>query len=1062
MAQEQDHPVEPEETLTAATERRPARRRARTAAVALAGVAGVAIAATWLLREDIADNVIAGELDSLGLQGRYRIVRIGPSEQVIRNLVIGNPARPDLTVEEIRITTRVGWGLPGIGRVTLVRPRLYGHVVDGRLSLGTLDRVIASGSESKTPFTMPDLGLAIEDGRALIDGDLGRIGVRVAGSGALRGGFSGELAAVAPRLAAGGCEAGGATLYGRVTTAEARPRFEGPLRLASLACDEIGARASRVAANVDVRLDAALDGAEGVLAPEAAAVRYGDWRLGGAGGSVNFVYRGKSLNARYDLAARQVSAPQVRLADLAFRGRARSTQGLSRFDLDGDVTAGGLSPGAGLDGSLRRAQAAAAGTLGAPLIARMRNALATETRHATLDANVVLRRSAGGFSLVVPRGTVRGTSTASLLALSRVQVMFGEGAPRVTGNFATGGRDMPSVSGRMESGAGGRLSMQLVMPEYRAADASLAVPRLAMAQSGDGSLTFTGEVRASGTLPGGHVDNLGLPVDGRMASNGDLALWGACTEVSFDALRYANLSLDRKRLTVCPARGRPILQTRGEAVQFAAGVPGLDLSGRLGQTPIRIASGPVGLAWPGSLTASGVDVGLGPSASSSHFRIARLDATVGSEVGGTFDNADIGLFAVPLDLRRASGRWRYADGAFSIEQGAFTLVDRQADARFQPLVARGASLRLADNAITARALLREPASDRAIVEARIAHDLGTARGHADLAVDDLVFDDRLQPEALSTLALGIVSNLKGDVSGTGRLDWNADSVTSRGRFTTSGLDFAAAFGPVRGLAGTVNFTDLLGLVTAPDQTFTLASVNPGIEVTDGTLSYQLKPGYLLQINGAHWPFMNGTLTLEPAQMRMGVAETRRYKLTVRGLDATQFVRRLELENLTATGVFDGELPLVFDEDGGRIEQGFLVSRAAGGSVSYIGELTYKDLSAMGNFAFDALKSVNYRRMEIGMEGALAGDVVTRISFDGLSQGAGARRNFLTKQVAKLPIRFVLNVRAPFFSLFGSVRSLYDPAYIADPRTLGLLDTRGAPRHSAPDAIIQPPASEKVP
>ncbi|MFT4057518.1 MAG: YdbH domain-containing protein, partial [Novosphingobium sp.] len=136
-------------------------------------------------------------------------------------------------------------------------------------------------------------------------------------------------------------------------------------------------------------------------------------------------------------------------------------------------------------------------------------------------------------------------------------------------------------------------------------------------------------------------------------------------------------------------------------------------------------------------------------------------------------------------------------------------------------------------------------------------------------------------------------------------------------------------------------------------------------------------------------------------------------------------------------------------------------------------LTYKDLSAMGNYAFDALKSVNYKKMEIGLGGSLSGDIVTKISFDGLSQGQGASKNFITKQIAKLPIRFIVNIKAPFFSLFGSMRSLYDPTYVTDPRVLGLLNTDGTRSTTAPDATlnlapptqsgaIQPPVSEKKP
>ncbi|HUD30400.1 MAG TPA: YdbH domain-containing protein [Novosphingobium sp.] len=1093
MAQEQDHSPEHDEAETGGETGggRPSAlrlgprlggslrllRRWRGPILVVEGLLLLSLGAVWLSRKEIADNLIASELDSLGLPARYEIVSIGPSEQVIRNLSIGDPRRPDLTVAELRVATRLAWGLPGIGRITVVRPRLYGSYRGGKVSFGSLDKVLFGGKGG--PFEIPDLDVGIVDGRALVDSDHGRIGVKLAGEGALRGGFAGEIAAVAPTLEGGGCTAGRTTLYGRLTTSAAKPRFVGPVRTQALACPDRAMRLSQAGAQLDLTLDEALDGGEATLGLSAGAASYGAQKLAGLTATSRLTYRKRALNAAYKVTARGLDTPQARLANLVFDGRARSTGGIARFDVEGDLTGGGIALGDTLDRALLSAQDAAAGTLGAPIAARIRGALARETRGSTLDANLILRRSEDGLSLVVTRGSLRGGSGASLLALSRVQALFGgagHGAPHVTGNFVTGGRDLPQIWGRMETAENGRLTMRVAMSDYRAGSAMVGVPRLALVQDRDGALGFSGQVLMSGDLPGGSTRNLLVPLDGRWGADGNLAVWRGCTDVEFDALRFSSLALDRRRLTLCPSRGGAIVQGQPDNLLFAAGATALDLSGKLGETPIRIASGPLGFAMGGGssgfIKASAIKVALGPAQTASHFSISRLDARVGKDIAGTFDEADIGLAAVPLDMKQAAGRWHYAGGVLGIEGARFTLVDRQPVARFQPLVSRDATLRLVDNRITAQALLREPTTDRAIVRADIAHDLSSAAGHADLAVDGIVFDERLQADTLSRTLLGVVSGLKGEVRGTGRIDWNTRAVTSRGRFATEGVDFAAAFGPVRGLSGEVVFTDLLGMVTAPNQTVRIASVNPGIEVTDGVLSYEMRPGYNLQVNGAQWPFMDGTLNLDPARMQIGVAETRHYTLRVTGLNAATFIQHLEMENISATGTFDGEMPMVFDENGGRIENGYLVSRAPGGNVSYNGALTYKDLSAMGNFAFDALRSVDYRNMEIGLGGSLSGEILTRISFDGLSQGEGASKNFLTKQIAKLPIRFVVNVKAPFFSLFGSMRSLYDPAYVTDPRVLGLVDAEGKRSRSAPDATvippplpltdIQPPVSEKTP
>ncbi|MBB4856875.1 hypothetical protein HNO88_000172 [Novosphingobium chloroacetimidivorans] len=1063
MVQHDEQPVDDSAT-------RPARRGWRIAAIALTVVLVLALAYVWVTRKSIADNYIAAELKRMDLPATYEVAAIGPDEQVIRNLVVGPRDRPDLTVAEVRVRTRLRFGFPGIGRITLVRPRLYGAVHGGKPSFGSLDKVLFTGS--KEPFRLPDLDIGIKDGRALIRSDFGAVGIKVAGKGKLRGGFDGEVAAIAPRLDVQGCRLADASIYGRLTVASERPRFVGPVRLAEVSCAAQGAMLKQAALAADVTFDRRLDGGDGKLRLATGSGAMPQGTLDALGGTATFSYRARALNARFDVEVRRLAAAHARAERLAVSGRLRSAQGFANVQVEADAEGNGLAGGPALDRALAQAQASGEGTLIAPLLGQMRSAFARESRSSTLDGAFMARRGPEGISVVVPRAALHGSSGQSLLAVSRVQVLArAQGLPMISGNFVTGGAGVPRIGGRMERANDGSLVLRAQMPEYRAGDASLAMPRMAVVQARSGAIGFTGELLASGGLPGGRARNMLLPVDGRW-DDGTIELWLACTEIRFDELAVASLTLDRRRLTVCPPRSRPLLRFAGGRLSVAGGLAQLDLAGRLGSTPIRLASGPVGFAYPGIITARGVDVLLGPPATASRFRIANLSARAGRDLAGSFDGSDVSLYAVPLDLHEVRGTWRYAGGVLSLGQGSFRLEDREPVDRFQPVVARDATLTLRDNVIDAVALMREPATDRAVVLATIRHDLSRGSGHADLAVQDITFDDKLQPETLTRLALGVIANTRGTVRGNGRIDWNEAGVTSTGSFTTDKLDFAAAFGPVQGVAGTIRFTDLLGLVTAPDQQLRVASINPGIEVNDGAITYALQPGMVIAVNGGTWPFVGGTLRLLPTRMAIGTDAVQNYTLQVTGADAALFVQRLELANLNATGIFDGTLPLVFDQNGGRIEGGLLKSRPPGGNVSYVGELTYKDLSTMANFAFDTLRSLNYRQMSVGMNGALEGEILTRLSFSGVSQGEGASKNFLTRRIAKLPIQFNVNLRAPFFQLVTSFKSLYDPAFVRDPRTLGLIDASGKPITSPvlptvksvdpAKNTVQPSASETMP
>ena len=127
---------------------------------------------------------------------------------------------------------------------------------------------------------------------------------------------------------------------------------------------------------------------------------------------------------------------------------------------------------------------------------------------------------------------------------------------------------------------------------------------------------------------------------------------------------------------------------------------------------------------------------------------------------------------------------------------------------------------------------------------------------------------------------------------------------------------------------------------------------------------------------------------------------------------------------------------------------------------------------MANFAFQTLRSLDYQTMDIALNGSLEGEIITNVRFSGVKQGAGAKRNILTRAVANLPIEMRVNIRAPFYQLITSFKALYDPAFVKDPRTLGLVDDQGraivrpepspTPKPNPAQPNIQPSESERVP
>ncbi len=1035
-------------------------RRWHGLVLVVAAVVLSALGYVWATREQIAANYISSQLRTMGLAATYEVESIGTKREVLRNIVVGDPRHPDLTIERAEVQIRPRFGLPGIGEVTLIRPRLSGTYHQGKLSFGSLDKLLFGPSTGRK-FRLPNLNLVVRDGRGRLVGDFGTLGFKVQGEGGLRDGFTGGLAVAAPSIRTSDCAVVGALLTGTLKVETEQPHFVGPLDMSQVDCPASGLALRNVNLGLDALLDRSFKGAESKATLRTGAVAWGAQRAAGLSGSSSLVWRKGALMAHYKLAGTGLTSTQAAARTLALEGSLRTAEGLTRLEAEGDLRARDVRLGNGLDAMLARFERSSASTLAAPLLAQIRSALRREAPGSRAEGSYILRKTGAVINLVIPRASLQGGSGASLLSLSRFQLTSGaQLAPRLAGNFMFGGPGLPQIAGRMERGSGGDMTLRATMADYRAGASRLALPQLLVVQAPGGSVGFAGSAVLSGALPGGQASNLAVPLDGNWSSRSGLALWRRCTPLRFDSLAVANLVLTRHAITLCPPSGSAILRADGRGTRIAAGAPSLDVTGRLGTTPIRIVSGPVGLAWPGALAARSLDIALGPPETASRFHIANLSAKIGQDIAGRFAEADVLLSAVPLDLLKANGAWRYAGGKLSIAGADFRLLDRRPDARFQPLVAHDGVLTLLNNQVQAAATLREPKSDREVTAVTVHSDLSTGRGEADLAVKGLTFDRAVQPDTLTRLALGVIANARGTVRGNGRIDWAPGDVTSTGQFTTETMDFAAAFGPVKGASGTIHFTDLLGMVTAPDQHLRVAAINPGIEVNDGDVVYALKPGLILAVQGGTWPFLDGTLRLEPVTMTLGASETRRYVLDIEGLNAAKFIERMGLANLTATGTFDGKLPLVFDQDGGRIEGGLLTSRPPGGNVSYVGALTYKDLSAMANFAFDALKSLDYRQMRIAMDGALAGEIVTRLRFDGVKQGTTARKNFITRRFANLPLQFNVNVRAPFYQLITSLKALYDPAYVRDPRTIGLVDKKGQP--VAPAVTNPPPPPVKLP
>ena len=270
------------------------------------------------------------------------------------------------------------------------------------------------------------------------------------------------------------------------------------------------------------------------------------------------------------------------------------------------------------------------------------------------------------------------------------------------------------------------------------------------------------------------------------------------------------------------------------------------LNGRLGSSPLHVqAAGGQLIGQQFGFDRFGMQ--LGTATSPVLFDAARLTGSFAGSLHGNFSGATGSIGKVPLLISDAVGSWLYRNKDLTVNS-ALTVSDKDPNPRFYPLRSDNTHFTIAGDYVRATGALHLPANGALITDVSIEHQLSTGEGHATLDVPGLGFGPNFQPEQLSRLTEGVVALVNGTVSGQGRIQWGAGGkVTSTGDFSTLNMDLAAPFGPVTGLSTTMHFTDLLKMETAPHQVATVASINPGIIVSDGVIHYQLLPNNLVRI-----------------------------------------------------------------------------------------------------------------------------------------------------------------------------------------------------------------------
>ncbi len=1028
-------------------------RRWRRAVVGVLVLAVVVAGTAWLQRRTIARNFVDSELARRGVPARYEIEQLSPWRQRLINVSIGDPGDPDLVADWIELRTSLS---PWHAEVLVAKAgkvRAKGRIADGALSMGSLDRLLPASSGK--PFALPRMIVDVADAQLRLDSGAGLVVLGLSGKGMLADGFAGTLSARSTRLGFSHCALEDLAARMQLRIKGGAPRLDGPVHAARIVCADTRATQARIV--VRAALEASLARWAGNANLDVVTINSPFGRVNRLNGNVDFHgdhHRTKGSVALRSgaLAARELNANSATISGRYVFGETTGFQGTATVQ---GATLPPSTPGrvAAFDG-------AGQGTPFAPLVRQLIRAIGEAGRGFGGSANL-------GVTVGADRTAFR-LQQLELAARSGARLRFGrgtglgldlrDGGLDLAGQLSLAGGGLPEAIIWLSRRPGSdELRGTGVVRPYAAGTARLELTGLDFSLRGR-----TGEVRTgmtlSGPLSNGRVDGVSMPLLVRWDAR-SLEVNPRCSMIGFSRIAMASTVLDGDRLQLCPL-GPAMVRWSSRGLSGGVRVLKPDLKGSVGESPLRLSADAAQLDLAASrFTIARAAVRLGAD-QPTRLDIGQLSGGFRAGLSGDFDELSGQIGSVPLLVSDGKGNWQTERGDLLL-RGGFTLADAGAPARFERLTAPAGTLRLSDGKISAQAGFISPRRQLSVGTVKVAHDLARGEGQALLEVPGIRFHpDGLQPSDLTSLTYGVIADVDGLVAGTGRIDWAGDTVTSTGHFTATNVSLAAVFGQVQGLTTQLDFADLLNMRTAPGQAANVREINPGVPVRDGALRYRLLDSRRVEVEGGRWPFAGGELVLDPTVLDFDETRERRLTFRVKGVDAALFLKEMAFDNLDATGTFDGTLPMIFDAKGGRIEGGELRARA-GGHIAYVGEVSRQDVGVWGNMAFQALKSLNYKDLTMRMNGPLAGEMITDVSFSGVSQGTGTKSNFLTRRLARLPFVFNVRINAPFRQLLDSVQSWYDPRRLIELNLPLLIEEQNRAQGGAKPSV-QPRESAPVP
>ncbi len=971
---------------------RPMRKRGGRALLTAGVVVGVILvltAALYLNRRAATRQILVGWLEQQGIEADMQVERV-ELDGLVASVRIGDAADPDVIVERVEVDYAIGapWSKGGLGltptRIRLVRPVVRASVRDGKLSLGSLDPLVERFTarpprpDSRGPLVL------VEGGRVRLDTDYGP--AAILGDARIDDGKLMRLTARMPATAFRSGEVEARRLQATIdlTTTGDRvaltfaaaaeraslPGFNGEAARLTLAGDlpypDLETRRGDGRARIDLRLAAAR------LAAGETSARDADLHLTFDGQTTGWIESfGIEGASAADIRAARIEGPAASAgtARLRLTGArtvvARDARGLN-WRLDGSVAVkAARASGAGLDGAglTLASTRLTVGGRGLAMEAEGPVVLSAE-RLAWDDLTLTGVRGATDFDLVSDGG-LRITATGAVSAARGAWPLFG----------APTGDDVPELAGMKQALS----AFAVEAPRFELvaghSGARLTLTRPATLRPANGGVLTLSPVAtpifaaARGQAGGGALSLTATRGQGLPEAAFDIPAW-RLTPSGFNATLDGRAALDFGLARGITARTRGELASSGGRLTYVA-------AGCIPLTVERL-----------ELDESDVVDVAGDICPVARPLVSVADGRWRAE--GGLRGLDASAPFLALEFRDAEGGFTATGGPGGVGLEAriarATVEDATTPSRFNLLTARG-SAQLADEDWTGAFDLSR--GDTVLGRLTLAHDGAAGAGGLTINAPSIVFaEGGLQPADLSPLAEFIGPPASGSVAFDGRIDWRADAEgTSSGRLTIAGLDFTSPAGPVKGLRGTIDFTNLAPLTAAPGQRLNADLLESIAPLTDIELTFGLDKAEVT-IEGGDLVVAGGRIRVEPFAVSLDPNQPISGVIVLENVQLGQVIAGSGFgEKVNLDAVVSGRLPFTSDRANGvRIVGGSLAAvqpgrlsiarealsgLEAGGGGEAVPPGTVQDLAyqAMENLSFDIL-SAEVNSLDEGRIGVL--------------------------------------------------------------------------------------------